>query len=75
MTASGPTDGLSSVPTAPPKVPFTSDFNADPYARLRKSIVIRQDDDRIVALIDRLAGQQVEPSRDSGVRPEGRECH
>ena len=52
IPAPGPTDGLSSVATAPPKVQFTSEFNADPYARLRKSIVIRQDDDRIVALIE-----------------------
>jgi hypothetical protein len=48
----GSIDGLSSVATAPPKVQFTSEFQADPYSRLRKSIVIRQEDDRIVALIE-----------------------
>lgn len=51
-SATSSTDGLSSVATAPPKVQFTSEFNADPYARLRKSIAIRQEDDRIVALIE-----------------------
>lgn len=50
--ASGPTNGMSSVATAPPKVQFTSEFQADPYAKLRKSIVIRQGEDRIVALIE-----------------------
>jgi uncharacterized protein DUF4058 len=48
----GSTNGLSSVATAPPKVQFTSEFQADPYAKLRKTIVIRQGDDRIVALIE-----------------------
>jgi hypothetical protein len=48
----GPTSGMSSVATAPPKVQFTSEFQADPYAKLRKSIVIRQADDRIAALIE-----------------------
>jgi hypothetical protein len=51
-TQPGPTNRLSSVATAPPKVPFTSEFAADPYTRLRKTIAIRQGDDRLVALIE-----------------------
>lgn len=51
-THSGPAPGLTSVATAPPKVLFTSEFAADPYTRLRKTIAIRQGDDRLVALIE-----------------------
>jgi hypothetical protein len=50
--ASGPTSGLSSVLTAPPKVQFTSEFEADPYTKLRKTVVIRSGEDRVVALIE-----------------------
>jgi hypothetical protein len=50
--STAPPQGMSSVATAPPKVQFTSEFQADPYVKLRKSIVIRDGEDRIVALIE-----------------------
>ena len=68
---SGPTNGLSSVATAPPKVQFTSEFQTDPYTKLRKTIVIRQAEDRIVALIELVSpGNKSRPARDRGVRPQ-----
>jgi hypothetical protein len=48
---SGPSTGLCSVATAPPRVALTAEFASDPYARLRKTITVRSDD-RIVALIE-----------------------
>jgi hypothetical protein len=54
-TAVGSTDpgaGLTSAATAPPKVQFTAEFEADTYTRLRKTVVIRRGDDRVVALIE-----------------------
>lgn len=50
-THAGPPGGLSTVAVAPPKVSFTSEFASDPYARLRKTVTVRQDD-RVVALIE-----------------------
>lgn len=50
--ASGSTSGLSTVATAPPKVQFTTEFEADPYTRLRKTVVVRNGEDRVVALIE-----------------------
>lgn len=47
----GPAGGLSTIAVAPPKVSFTSEFASDPYARLRKTVTVRQDD-RVVALIE-----------------------
>ena len=49
---SGGPSGLTSVATAPPQVQFTTAFDADLYARLRKSIVVRRGDDRVVAIIE-----------------------
>ena len=37
---------------APPKARFTAEFAADRYAVLRKTVVIRRGDDRVVALIE-----------------------
>ena len=67
---SGPTNGLSSVATAPPKVQFTSEFQTDPYTKLRKTIVIRQAEDRIVALIGPFRRATSRAARDRGVRPQ-----
>ncbi len=52
LPATNPSGGLASVITAPPKVDFISEFEADPYAKLRKTIAVRQEDDRLVALIE-----------------------
>lgn len=51
-TPAGASSNLTSVATAPPKVQFTTEFEADAYARLRKTVVIRRGDDRVVALIE-----------------------
>lgn len=48
----GPNPGLTSVATAPPKVLFTTEFETDAYTKLRKTVVIRRGDDRVVALIE-----------------------
>lgn len=50
--SSGPAAGMTSVATAPPKVQFTTQFEADAYAKLRKTVVVRRGDDRVVALIE-----------------------
>src|SRR5438552_10857509 len=50
--AGGQRNGLTPVATAPPKVQFTAEFEADTYAKLRKTVVIRRGDDRVVALIE-----------------------
>ena len=47
-----PPAGLSSAVTAPPRVQFITAFEADPYAKLRKTIVVRNGEDRVVALIE-----------------------
>jgi hypothetical protein len=47
-----PPAGLVSVATAPPQVQFTAAFEADAYAKLRKTVVVRRGDDRVVALIE-----------------------
>jgi hypothetical protein len=52
LAATNPANGTASVATAPPKVEFMSEFQADPYAKLRKTIAVRLEDDRLVALIE-----------------------
>lgn len=47
-----PPAGLVSTATAPPKARFTAEFAADAYAKLRKTVVVRRGDDRVVALIE-----------------------
>ncbi|MBX9581181.1 MAG: DUF4058 family protein [Gemmataceae bacterium] len=48
----GPVGSSTGTATAPPKARFVAEFAADPYARLRKTVVIRRGDDRVVALIE-----------------------
>jgi hypothetical protein len=48
----GPRARLTSVAAAPPKVQFVTEFEADTYTKLRKTVVIRRGDDRVVALIE-----------------------
>jgi len=61
-TGTAPGGRLSSVATAPPKVRFTSEFGAENYAKLRRTIAVRREDDRVVALIE-----LVSPGNKSGV--------
>jgi hypothetical protein len=48
----GAPSGLVAVTAAPPKVKYAAEADADPYARLRKTVVVRRGDDRVVALIE-----------------------
>jgi hypothetical protein len=47
-----PRPGLSAVATAPPPAEFTSEVAADPYTRLRKTVAVRDGDDRVVAIVE-----------------------
>lgn len=50
--AEAPPPGLTSVAVAPPPVRFTAAASSDPYTRLRKTVVIRRGEDRVVARLE-----------------------
>jgi hypothetical protein len=51
-TAEDAPPGLASLAATPPRVQFMTEFAADAYTKLRKTVVIRRGDDRVVALIE-----------------------